>query len=254
MPEENKMENQSETKPKSPSLFDNPISTSVIVGAVIVALSVIFGAYLIHGGVNTSGSAGTTGTQAAAGTPTPGTPISVKVRSDQPTIGKANAPLTVYEFGDFQCPYCKQFYTATYADFKSKYIDTGKAKLVFLHFPLTTIHVNAEISSEAAECANRQGQFEAYYNALYTNGSGDGTGLDSASLKNYASQIAGINMTAFNTCLDTHAAKAVVTADEAEGVAIGVTGTPSFVMGGQLVLGAVPTASFEASIDAALKK
>jgi protein-disulfide isomerase len=248
MPEET----ATEIKPKSPSLFDNPISTSVIVGSVIVALSIIFAAYLLHGGVSTntapSGTTTAAGTQQAASAP-----VKVTVRSDQPTIGNANAPLTVYEFGDFQCPYCKQFYQQTYADFKSKYIDTGKVKLVFVHFPLTSIHVNAEIASEAAECANRQGQFEAYYNTLYTNSSGDGTGLDSASLKSYASQI-GLNMTTFDACLDGGQAKAVVTADEAEGTSVGVTGTPSFVIGGQLVLGAVPTAQFEASVDAALKK
>jgi protein-disulfide isomerase len=247
MPEEQKPEPASIHK--TPSLFDNPISMSVLVASIIIAASVIFGAYVVHGSIG-SGSTGATGTQAAAA----GTPLKVTVRSDQPTIGKANAPLTIYEFGDFQCPYCKQFYQQSYADIKAKYIDTGEAKLVFFHFPLSSIHVNAEISSEAAECANRQGQFEAYYNALYTNGQGDGTGLDSASLKSYASQIAGINMTTFNTCLDSGQAKATVAADQAEGTALGVTGTPSFVINGQLLLGAEPTATFEQTIDAALKK
>jgi protein-disulfide isomerase len=236
-----------QTPVKKDSLFDSPVSASIIIGALIVAGSVIVGAYMIKGAPVTGGTVA----QQQGTAPTTG--VKISDRADEPVIGSKSAPVTVYEFGDFQCPFCKQFYQQSYADIKTKYIDTGKIKLVFRHYPLSAIHVNAEISSEAAECANRQGQFEAYYNTLYTKGNGDGTGLDSASLKAYASQL-GLNMTTFNQCLDNHETKAVVAADLAVGTSAGVSGTPTFYINGTQVVGAQPTAAFEAAIDSALGK
>ncbi len=236
--DQNHIQNQSQK-----SIFDNPISLSIIVSAFLIAASIIAGAYMIRSG--SFGSAGAPGDTAA------GAPVKIADRKDQPTIGNANAKLTIYEFGDFQCPYCKNFFADTYPTLKANYIDTGKVKIVFRHFPLTQIHQNAQISSEAAECASRQGAFEAYYSILYTKGQGDGTGLDAGSLKTYASQL-GLNMPAFNKCLDNHEAKTVVDQDAAVGSKAGVSGTPSFVIDGQLVVGAQPAAAFEQIIEKAL--
>ena len=232
------------------TIVDNPISFSVIIGALIVAVSVIVGAFILKGdfGSGTPSQVAQTG----SGAPVAGAQVKIADRSDEPVFGSKTAPVTIYEFGDFQCPFCKNFYQQSYNDIKTKYIDTGKVKFIFRHFPLTNIHVNAEISSEAAECANRQGQFEAYYNVLYTQGQADGTGLDSASLKKYASQI-GLNTTQFNQCLDNHETQAVVAADTAEGTKAGVNGTPTFYINGTAIVGAQPVTVFEQAIDAALK-
>jgi protein-disulfide isomerase len=244
--DKNLMPVKTETKT---TFFDNPISSAVIIGAFVVALSVIAGAYIVRGNFSSSSS----GVAQANPDAKPTTDIKVAVRNDAPFIGNPNAPVTMYEFGDFQCPFCKKFYTDTFAQLKTQYIDTGKVKLVFRHFPLNQIHVNAQISSEAAECANRQGQFEAYYTILYTKGQGDGNGLDANSLKGYAKQL-GLNTQNFNACLDNHEARDVVAKDLALGTSLGIEGTPSFIINGTLVVGALPFANISQTIDAVLKK
>jgi protein-disulfide isomerase len=164
------------------------------------------------------------------------------------------------EFGDFQCPFCKSYFQQTYPDIKSKYIDTGKVKLIFRHFPLTQIHVNAQISAVAAECANQQGKFWQYHDLLYTNGQSDGTALDKASLEKYATQIGlnsgtlGFGKNKFNQCLEGSATLSIVNADQQEGIKDGVSGTPSFFINGKPIVGAQPATTFETAIEAALKQ
>ncbi len=234
MPPEEKKDIKKET------IFDEPIALSVIVGAFIVAISVIVGAFIIK-------------SPGSSGVPSQGSDkkVIVAARADAPVIGNKNAPVTMYEFGDFQCPFCQSFVKNTLPSIIQKYVDTGKVKIVFRHFPLS-FHVNAQISAEAAECASRQGKFEAYHNMLYTKGTGDGTGLDMASLKSYAVQL-GLNTTVFNSCVDNHEARDVVASDLAEGKKVGVDGTPSFYINGIQVVGAQPVAVFEQVIDEALK-
>lgn len=225
---------------KKPSR-DISVQSSILIGSILIAISIFSGAYMLTKGGFGNGSAQATDK------------LTVKDRDGQPTIGNTKAPVTMYEFGDFQCPFCKRFYQESFAELKAKYIDTGKVKVVFRHFPLTNIHVNAEISSEAAECANRQGKFEDYYNILYTKGQGDGGGLDSSSLKKYAIDL-GLNTSVFNQCLDNHQTKSVIEADQALGTSLGVTGTPAFFINGQLTLGAQPTSVIEQAIESALNK
>lgn len=86
-----------------------------------------------------------------------------------PLLGKKSAKVTIVEFSDFQCPFCKQFFTDTLSQLTKEYIDTGKVKLYYRQFPLTSIHPNAQIAAEAAECANEQGKFWEFHDILFTN-------------------------------------------------------------------------------------
>ena len=234
------------------------VAVSILVGAILISASILYGFHtLVKGG----GAAllGTSQTAPAApsavGTanqPAAGAPVTVTDRSDEPTLGNKDAKVVVEEFGDFQCPYCKQFFQQTFDQIKKQYIDTGKIKYVFRHFPLTNLHINAQISAVAAECANQQGKFWDYHNMLYTDGQSDGTGLDKASLEKYASQL-GLG-SKFNQCLESNATLATVQADQAEGTKDGVSGTPSFVINGKLLVGAQPFSAFQQAIDAALQK
>lgn len=240
----------------------SPVAVSILIGAILVSGSIFYSTSVLTRKLSsTSVSAAPTGAGQVAGAqqnaPTQGTgqpsgPVKVEERSDAPSIGKKNAPLVMYEFSDFQCPFCKQFFTDSFKNLKTKYIDTGKVRLVYRHFPLP-FHINAQKSAEAAECANRQGKFEVYHDLLFTNGQPDGSGLDNASLKKYA-QTAGLDTAKFNACLDGGDTAEIVKKDMAVGSAVGVTGTPSFVIGDELVVGALPWANFEQTIEAKLKK
>lgn len=84
-----------------------------------------------------------------------------------PVLGNANAPVTVIEFSDFQCPFCESFFKNTFPSLKKDYIDTGKVKFYYRQFPLTSIHPNAQEAAEAAECANEQNKFWQYHDMLF---------------------------------------------------------------------------------------
>jgi len=195
----------------------------------------------------------------AAPTPSPSPTVPaaptgpVNVATGAHVLGDAKAKVTIVEFSDFQCPYCKTFYTATEGQIMDTYVKTGKAKFAFRNFPLQ-FHQNAQVAAEAAECVAKLGGNDAYWkfhDTLFTKGNGDGTGLDAASLKQYAKD-QGIDATKFASCLDNHDTAAAIKADADAGSAAGVSGTPSFYINGVQLVGAQPFASFKTAIDAAL--
>jgi len=86
---------------------------------------------------------------------------------DDPVLGQANAPVTIIEFSDFECPFCRRFWQQTLPEIQKQYIDTGKAKLVYRDFPLSSIHPGAEPAAQAANCANIQGKFWEMHDLIF---------------------------------------------------------------------------------------
>ncbi len=160
-----------------------------------------------------------------------------------PTLGSKNASIIMVEFSDYQCPYCGQFETSTFPQLKKDYIDTGKVLFAYRNMPLP-IHSNSMIAAEAAECANAQGKFWEYHDKLFANQDA----LDAASLKQYAADL-GLDTAAFDKCLDNKTYDSVIQADIAAAQQYGISGTPSFVINGQTVVGALPLSSFEAQFQ-----
>ena len=167
---------------------------------------------------------------------------------DDPMKGDKDAPVTIVEFSDFQCPYCGKFFTDTLPLIQKNYIDTGKAKLVFQDYPLS-FHQFAHKAAEAAECADEQGAFWKYHDKIFQNQQS----LNLDNLKVWASDL-GLNTKKFNTCLDSGAMVSEVQGDMAEGTNLGVSGTPAFLVNGQLITGAQPFEAFKQIIDAELAK
>lgn len=228
---------------------DGLVPASIVIAAVIISGSIIVSANklvkVFTGPVPTQDQNAQGAVAQGSGTKT-----DIDGRRDAPTIGKGK--VEIVEFSDFQCPFCKQFFTNAYRDILSKYIDTGKVKLVYRHYPLS-FHQNAQIAAEAAECANRQGKFKAYHDTLFTNSNSDGTGLASADLKKYARDL-GLDTAKFNSCLDNGETRDVVASDMKAGQAAGVTGTPTFFINGIKVVGALPFSEFQKIIDQELNK
>ena len=167
---------------------------------------------------------------------------------DDSVLGDKNAPVTIVEWSDYECPFCARFHSETFGQIKSKYIDTGKVKFVYRDFPLS-FHQNAQPAAEAAECAGEQNKYWEMHNLLFTQGVQGGV----ASFKQFAKQI-GLNTATFNTCLDTGKMKAEIQKDFADGQKVGIQGTPGFVVNGQLISGAQPFSVFQQVIDAELAK
>jgi protein-disulfide isomerase len=143
-----------------------------------------------------------------------------------PSKGSGN--VTIVEFSDYECPACGALEPVV-KRITSEY--AGKVKLVYMDYPLG-IHPFAQKAAEASECAADQGKFWEYHDKLFENQQA----LGSADLKGYAEQL-GLDMTKFNTCLDTGAKKAEVAADYEEGGRAGVPGTPTFFVNGKKLVG-----------------
>lgn len=175
-------------------------------------------------------------------------PLKIKVSADDdPVQGYKDAPITIIEFSDFQCPYCAKFYTQTLPQIKENYIDTGKVKFVYRDFPLS-FHPYAKKAAEAAECAHEQGKFWEFHDKIYENQNT----LNNESLKQYAIDL-GLNKDQFNTCLDTGKMSQEVMKDLQDGSSYGVTGTPAFFINGTKLVGAQPYEAFQRIIEQELK-
>lgn len=173
---------------------------------------------------------------------------------DNPVLGNQNAPITIVEFSDYQCSFCTRFWRETLPQLKENYIDTGKVKLVYRDFPLSSIHPSAQKAAEAAECADDQGKYWEYHDILFENQNTWASGDSVAEFKSYASQL-GLNTQNFNQCLDSGKYTQEVRNDIQDGINLGVTGTPTFFIldkNGNVVekiVGAQPFSVFKHTID-----
>ena len=206
------------------------------------------------GSIDLGGSGGSDNGVGNAPAPTvPPTTGNIKVTIDDtdPVLGDKKAEITIVEFSDFQCPFCQRAADGAVADFKnSDYFKDGDVNLVFKHFPLNSIHPQAQKAAEASECARLQGddKFWEMHDIIFANQ----RQLDVASLKSYAGQI-GLDTGKFNKCLDGNEAADKVASDLKQATDAGGRGTPYFVLINKdgdtaAVSGAQPWVNFEAAI------
>jgi protein-disulfide isomerase len=158
--------------------------------------------------------------------------------------GNPDAPVTIIEFSDFQCPYC-QAAELTVKEVLDKYKD--KVRFSYRDFPLKGIHPHAEQAAEASRCASEQGKFWEYHDLLYANEAK----LDQAGLTEHARTV-GLDVDRFSTCLASGKFKAVVDSDLQAGIRAGVSGTPAFYINGVFLSGAQPVSAFEKIIHTEL--
>lgn len=181
-------------------------------------------------------------------------PISMKLK-ESIMLGSSEAPLTIVEFTDYQCPFCNRFHMDTFPMLKKNYIDTGKVRFYSRDLPLS-IHQNAAQAAEAGRCAAEQNQFWAMRDRMASNP----TKLSMDMLINYAKDL-GLDAGAFRSCLEQGKFKEAIQKDVTDANGIGATGTPSFLIGrstpegveGQLLIGALPYATFEEKLNALTK-
>ena len=232
-------------------LFFLLIIASFLIGVLVTKVS-----YLEKGVSVSPNTTGTTDPTAQEYIPQqPTGPVDVAV-GNLPALGDENAPVSLVVFSDFECPFCQAFYTDALPQIKEEYIDTGKAKLYFRHFPLTSIHPNAQLAAEASECVNEQGQFWNYHDLLFENqqewASLTGEAVNEK-FTEYATSL-GLNSGSFQECLTSGKFTENVNKDLEEGATAGVDGTPATFINGYLTVGAVPYEQFKAEIEARLEE
>ncbi|HEU4630029.1 MAG TPA: DsbA family protein [Gemmatimonadaceae bacterium] len=174
-------------------------------------------------------------------------------RADSSRIqGSATAPVWVLEVSDYQCPFCKRWHDETYPQLVREYVNTGKIRLAYVNFPLTSMHPHAQLAAEAAMCAGSQGKYWPYHDGLFaTQERWEGL-PDARAVFDSLATAAGLDSAAFATCLSSHAMREIVAADQARMEQAGVRATPTFFIGNTKLEGAQPIEAFRQAIDAAL--
>lgn len=247
------------------------LPVAFLLGSFVIAVAI-----LMHGGVIKIGSVNTVAPvakQAAPAQPSQAAPAQVPVAptsgkvtagSDDPVLGDKGAKVTMVEFSDYECPFCKRHFDQVYPLIKKDYIDTGKVKMVFRNYPLPFHDPMATFEAKAALCAREQGGDSSYFklhDVMYTKTTSNGNGLTKDQVYQFAADL-GLNQASVKSCAESDKYDAKIKKDIADGVAVGVSGTPTFIIGksnssgtidGKLIVGAQPYDSFKSAIDEALK-
>lgn len=158
---------------------------------------------------------------------------------DDPVMGSSDAPITMVEFSDFQCPYCYRFFTEVFPLIEENYIKTGKVKFVYRDFPLSK-HPQAGLTAEAAQCAHDQGKFSEMHDLIFQNQMEWAGNPEAAKLMNTYAESISLNMTQFYDCMKTHKYAQETRKDLIDGATMGVTGTPTFFVNGKYLVGVLP--------------
>ena len=164
-------------------------------------------------------------------------------------LGSPNAPVTMVEFSDFQCSFCRKFWALTLPSLKETYIKTGQLRLVYQHFAILGEHSVA--AAQAAECAREQGKFWPYHDKLFE--SQGALAFTEAKLGRYAEEMA-LDVGAFTHCLASRKYRRKVEDETTLGFRLGARGTPTFFINGRLFAGAQPFEAFRAAIEEALAR
>src|SRR3989449_12798 len=182
-------------------------------------------------------------------------PVHMSV-ADVPMQGRADAPVTLVEFSDYECPFCQRFFAMTFPALKKDYVDTGKVRFMFRDFPLDQIHPQARKAAEAAHCAGELGKYWEMHELLFQNQKA----LAPPQLAERARTV-GVDGAKFDECLSSGRHAVRVTRGLTDGAALGVQGTPTFVVGktkpgdvveGTPIRGAQPLETFRRIIDQTL--
>jgi protein-disulfide isomerase len=246
------MEENEKTKTQKSETVTIKKETLWMFSTFALAIVVIIGAFVMFTGDKTV-TGNVVANNPTPTAPTPSAAVVVDLDKVEHTIDNG-ADITLIEWTDYECPFCARFYSDTYGQIKSQYIETGKINFALEDFPLS-FHPQAQKAAEATECAAKVGGEEKFWemhDLLFESGVVGGV----TTFKSYAAQI-GLDANKFASCLDSGETASLVAADMAEGQAAGVRGTPGFAIYNHKtktatsISGAQPFASFDAALKAA---
>ena len=157
------------------------------------------------------------------------------------SFGPEDAPITIVEFGDFQCPYCRRWHAEVYEPLLASY--PGQIRIIYRHLPLTSIHPDAFSAAEAAMCAGEQDAFWQYHEKLFSSET-----LGAEVYTQYAQEL-NLDMTAFEACMTEHRYQEAIQKDSDFAIDLGISSTPTFFINGLAIVGAQPLDVFKQVID-----
>lgn len=260
-----------ESPQQSQNIFTFFITTtqgSTILGALIISIAILMSGGVIKiKGISSNTNSPSLATQASSAPtqeniPQPTEDTSPKQVSidDDPVLGDKNTPITLIEFSDYECPFCKRHFEQTFSQLKKDYIDTGKVKYVYRDLPLSFHDPMATKEAIAANCAREQGGDNAYWqfhDEIFKRTTSNGNGLNDEKVNAIAADL-GLNTANFKSCYESEKYKDEIQKDLADASNAGATGTPSFFIGkstsngtieGTPLVGAQPYSAFKIIID-----
>ena len=241
----------------------NPLAASIIFASVVLSASLVFFGLQMGGGLLKDDvladeiEAGIKAyiqkaqdeyNEQAEAAKTPAV-ISEDFSDDDAVLGDVNAPVTIIEFSDYECPFCARFYSETLPQIKADYIDQGLVKLVYRDLPLPS-HSNAYPAALAAECVRDQLGDAAYF-GMHDRIFGGSSQLNSEVLEGYAGEL-NVDMAEYNNCVESEKFKDEIYADRDAAHSVNLTGTPSFIINGVVITGAREYEMFKQIIDTEL--
>ncbi len=249
MPRQTRYNARMSTETISPETPKFPVWLFLVLLPVFFALGLATG-WAVWGASVAPVTSDTPPAAPAANSPITGslpTPTSQVVRydvpvDDDPFIGPDVAPITIIEFSDYECPYCKRWHDEVFLRLLDEYPD--QVRIVYRDFPLDSIHPNATPAAEAANCANEQGLFWEFHNALF----GGAYGLNRDAYIAYATDL-GMDVDSFTTCIDERRYADEVQADFEYAAGFGIRSTPTFFINGLAIIGAQPFEVFQQVIE-----
>ena len=221
----------------------NNTGAYVVIGIVLVIIVVAIAAFTLHGNAGNSGStSSSTNPQLTYLTVIPQNPV----------LGSKNASVTIFEFGDFQCTYCDQWYKTTEPQIVQNLINTGTAKLVWRDFDY--YGTDSTYASKAAYAAGEQGKFWQFYDLLYSNQGTPNSGWASPSNLEKFAQSLNLNMVEFNQSFNSTNYSSLIQSNYSAGQSLGVSGTPTFFVVGPTgkfvqITGAQPYSAFSSAVS-----
>ena len=256
--EQNEEVRGEEVREKKIDKRDLFLPVSIVVAAVLIGGAIILSVFYHPQAAPAAG-----GAAAAPSTSTISLASLTQLGPRDAILGNPNAPVTIIEYGDYQCPFCARYFSQVEPMIKSQYINTGEAKMVFRDFPF--IGPESLAAANAAQCAEDQGKLWAYHDALYTakvadesavpNAENDGF-FTTAELVRLAGQV-GLNIPTFTSCLSSNQNLSYINSEKNAAAAAGIQSTPTTIVNGQMVTepdgssaGADPTAVMQAIASA----
>lgn len=225
------------------------LPASIIIAGVMISASVIY-----TSGGKSAGQAGEGGPErelAAVGAVLGPT----NTERQDVILGSASAPVTLIEYGDFQCPFCARFHAQVNPQLREEYIKTGRVKMVFRNFQF--LGPESAEAAEAAECAKDQNKFWEFHDAVYDEELQDGQEHNGNLDRDFflrTAEALGLNTGEFTACYDSNKYAEQITKDREAAAALGVNSTPTTFVNGRLIRGAVPYADFKRVIEEELSK